>query len=258
MQEAVSSARSRFVAALKRTLPLSRQVRIAAAVVPVSMRFRFALAASRWQGRLTRAIGGNGALTEALMRDHWLRELTLHGPFPIPWRLHGREVLDRYAVPGPVLYCTTHIPLAEFPMRTLLECGYPVPIPVADPGRIVGSGEYLITGMAERVAAIPVSGHVLARMRTLLLQGKTVVCLADSQFGGEFSANPLRLLGRLHVPMIFVWAELAADGVVEVTFQQPPHPYCETEQAIEENLAVLRDVNDRILRGLGFTPRSPA
>jgi hypothetical protein len=244
-----------FVTALKRKLPLSRQAHWAAAVLPVTMHFRFALAASRWQARLTRAMGGNGALTEALMRDHWLREFTLQGPFPVPWRLHGRDVLDRYAVPGPALYCTTHIPLNEVPLRALMEGGYPVPIPVADPGRVVGNGEYLITGMTERIPAIPVNGRVLARVRTLLLQGSSVVCLADGQFGGEFSANPLRLAARLHVPVILAWAELSPDGTVEATFHEAPHPYCETEEAIEENLNVLRAVNDRILLGLGVTPQ---
>ncbi|HEY4010513.1 MAG TPA: hypothetical protein VGM11_10215 [Acidobacteriaceae bacterium] len=216
------------------------------------MRFRFALAASRWQGRLTTALGGDGALTQAMMRDHWLRELTFHGAFPVPWRLHGRDVLDRYAVPGPVLYYTSHLPMLDVPLRVVMEIGYPVPVPVADPGRLINGERYVVAGMDKRIAAVPASGQVLARMRTLLLRGTSVVCLADSEFGGELFTNPLRLTARMRIPVILVWAELAADGVVDVTFEAAPHPFCDSEQAIAENLAYLRGVNDRVLRSLGL------
>lgn len=232
-------------------LPLSRQARLASAVIPSSLRFRFALAVSRWHGRIAGKLGGNGALTEALMRDHWLRELTFHGAFPVPWRLHGRDVLDRYVVPGPVLYYTMHLPMVEVPLRVVMEIGYPVPVPVADPGRIEGD-RYVVAGMAQRIPAIPANGHVLARMRTLLLQGTSVVCLADNEFGGELFTNPLRLTARLRVAVILVWAELAPDGVIDVTFEPAPHPFCETEEAIANNLAYLRQVNDRILGSLGI------
>jgi hypothetical protein len=236
-------------------MPLSRQARIASALLPSRLHFRFALAASRWQGRLIARWGGNGALTEALMRDHWLRELTVHGPFPIPMRVHGLEVMDTYSVPGPVLYCATHLPLGEIPLRVPMEFGYPVPIPVADRGRVLKQERYLVAGMAERIPALPVSPYVLARMRTLLLRGQPVVCLADGEFGGELSANPLRLAARLRVPVIFSWAELAPDRVIDVTFRLAPHPLCETEEAIAENVAFLQEITERVLRSLGVGSR---
>jgi hypothetical protein len=253
----VRPRKSSFLAFLKRLMPLHRQAAIAAAVLPSGMLFRFALAISRWQARLVGRFGGNAALTEVVMRDHWLRDLTFHRAFPVPWRLHGRDVLDRCAVPGPVLYFTTHLPMGEIPLRVVMELGYPVPVPVADPGRIVGEERYVVAGMAERIPAIPVSGYVLARMRTLLVRGTSIVCLAESEFGGEFSLNPLRLAARLRIPVIFVWAELAADHVVDVTFQPAPYPYSQNEQEIADNLAALRVINDRILRSLGILPAAP-
>jgi hypothetical protein len=232
-------------------MPLTRQVRIASRVVPARWRFRFALAVSRLQGRMMEAFGGNRALTEAMMRDHWLRELTFHGAFPVPWRLQGRDVLDRYCVPGPVLYCTTHIPLGEVPLRVVIELGYPTPLPFADPGRIVGQDQYVVAGLPGSIPALPVSGYSLARMRTLLREGRSVVFLADSEFGGELSANPLRLAARLGIPVIFAWAELAADDAIDVTIVPAPHPFCENEAAIEENLQLLREITDRLLHQLG-------
>lgn len=242
---------------IKRQMPLSRQVRVATAVVPRRFWYRVALAVSRWQGGLINALGGSGALSEAMMRDHWLRELSFHGAFPIPWRLHGREVLDQYAVPGPVLYYNTHLPMVEIPLRVLMELGYPMPVPVADPGRIIDHERYIIAGMPERVPAVPANSHVLARLRTLLSRGTPVVCLADNEFGGELFVNPLRLAAKLRVPVLFGWAELGDDGIIDVTFRAAPHPLCETEAAIEENLQFLRELSRRVLRSLGAAVPEP-
>jgi hypothetical protein len=186
------------------------------------------------------------------MRDHWLRELTFHGGFPIPWRIQGRDVLEHYAALGPVLYCSTHLPLTEVQLRVLLDLGY-VPVPLADPGRMNGD-RYVVPGIAEPIPALAVNFHVLARMRSLLRQGTSVVCLADSEFAGPLSPKALRLAGRMGVPVIFSWAELAADHVIEVTFRPAPHPLCRNEQEIAENLEFLYGITSRILGTLGVPP----
>jgi hypothetical protein len=117
---------------------------------------------------------------------------------------------------------------------------------------VIDHRRYVVPGMADRIPALPVAGHVLARMRTLLVQGTSVVCLADNEFGGKLFTNPLRLAGRLRVPVILVWAELAKDGVVDVTFEPAPHPLCESDEAIAQNLDHLRGINDGVLRSLGI------
>jgi len=234
-------------------MPLSRQASIVAAVLPPRLHFPFALSASRWHGRLVSMSGGNGPLTELLMRDLWLQELTSHGAFPILWRLHGRDVLDRYLPQGPVLYFTIHLAMSEIPLRVVTEIQYPVPIPVADPGRLVEGERYKVLGMNVFIPALAASSHSLARMRTLLLQGNSIACLADrDHLSGSFSANPLRLAGRLGVPVIFTWGELAPDGVIDVAFEPAPHPMCESEEAIEKNLRFLRELHGRILRSVGL------
>jgi hypothetical protein len=235
-------------------LPLSRQARIAAAVLPPGMRFRFALAVSRLHGRVMGALGSNRALTEAVMRDHWLRELTLHGGFPIPWRLHGRDILDHYEGLGPVLYYTMHVPLCEIPLRVFIDAGYRAPIPMADPGRIVEQEKIVVPGLQARTPSFPITDSPLVRMRTLLQRGQSVACLADRYFAGDFYVNPMRLAARLGVPVIFSSAELGPDGVVDVTFRPLPHPLCETVDAITQNLRFLEETRDRILRSLGVWP----
>jgi len=237
---------------LKRFLPLSRQASLIAFLVPRRFWFRCALVASRWQGGLVTAMGGNGALTELLMREHWLHELTKHNAFSIPWRLHGYELLDEYLRKGPVMFYSTHLAMSDMPLRVFIEKGNRPPVPVASPGRISDKDRYRVPGFGKTIPALPPAGYVLARMRTLLRRGDSIACLAERElFAVELSSNPMRLAGRMGVPVFFALGELAPDGVVDVTFQPAPHPYCESEDAVAENLSVLRGFNDRILRSVG-------
>ena len=245
----MSSAISR----LKQMLPLSRQVRILARLIPPMLWFRCALVSSKLQGRVAEKIGGNRKLTELVMRDHWLREFTDRGRFPVPIRLTGREVLEEFLPRGPVLYCPIHVGMSDIPLRFLAEHGYPVPVPVADGGRMVGVDRYPVMGMDLAIPAVAAGPHALARVRTLLLQGTSVACLADRDYLDErFNANPMRLASRMRIPLIFPWAKLAKDGVIDCEFRAAPHPYGESEAAMEENLSALRQIRDGILASLGM------
>jgi len=194
-------------------------------------------------------MGGNGPFTTALMLDFWLRELSFGGFFPIPYRVTGAEVV---CTPGAKLYTWTHLPLTEVPLRVGLEQGGEPPAVVADPGNIVGDNQVLVVGWKERVEAIPADDQVLLRVRKKLAAGSPVVFLADQYLGGTLSDVPLRLAARLRVPLVFQWAELASDGVVEVTFRYAPRPLSEDEEALEENLVFLREWNRGALERLGW------
>ena len=247
----MSSAISR----LKQMLPLSRQARIFARLVPARYWFQCALHCSSLQGRIAEKMGGNGKLTELVMRDHWLREFTDRGRFPVPTRVAGREVLDEYLPRGPVLYCTMHVGMSDILLRFVVEQGYPVPVPIADSGRMVSKERYPVLGMNLPILALQAGPHVLARARTLLLRGTSVACMADRDYmDDQFNANPLRLAARMGVPIIFMWATLATDGVIDAEFRAAPHPYCENEAAVDDNLTALRDVRDEILASLGVVP----
>jgi hypothetical protein len=235
-------------------MPLSRQARLVCAVLPARSLFRFALRASRLQGRLAAAMGGNGKLTEALMLDLWLRELTMVKPFPIPWRLHGRDVIERFVTAGPMVFTWTHLPAVEMPLRSYLESGYPAPAVVADAGNIVNGDQLMVYGWKDRIQALPASAQGLARMRRLLQQGTSVICLSDERLGGPMTAHPLELARKLHVPVIFTWANLAEDGVIDTYFEEAVYLYCEDEHAIRENLEYMRAAKERVLRSLGMTP----
>jgi hypothetical protein len=187
------------------------------------------------------------------MLDHWLWELTVVGPFPIPLTLTGAEVI---AAPdnkiGSIL-CWIHEPLVEFPLRPYVEGGYPDLTVLADPGRIVDSDQLLVAGLQKRLLAIPANRYSLARARRTLQEGKPIVCLADTQMGGPLIPLVLQLAARVGARVLFPSAVRGSDGTIDVTYATAPRPYCENQEAIEENLAFLRAAQKRALARLGLT-----
>ncbi len=239
----------RLVKRLATHLPLNRQAALVARLLPAVLWYRAALSIARAQGRLVERMGGNRALTTELMLDHWLRELSFSGPYKIPYRSHGLEVC---LTPGPKLFSWTHLPLTEVPMRLYLEGGGAAVAVVSDQGKIVGDNEFQVFGWPERMAALPADNHLLSRVMRTLRAGKSVVFLADPYLGGPMSDVPVRLAGRLGVPLVFQWTELAADGTLEVTYREAPFLYSKTEEEVQANLAFLTEARNRTLLRLGW------
>jgi hypothetical protein len=245
----VSSTILKSLKRLASHLPLSRQAQLVRSLLPRKRWFQTAVLMAKFQGRIVARMGGNGPFTTALMLDFWLRELSFGGEFPIPYRVQGAEVVR---TPGPKLYTWTHLPLTELPLRVGLELGGEPPAVVADPGNIVGENQVLVVGWRERVEAIPADEQLLLRVRSKLAAGKPVVFLADQFLGGPLSDVPLRLAARLRVPVVFQWAELGADGVVDVRFQFAPQPLIQDDAALGCDMAFLREQNRVALERLGW------
>lgn len=230
-------------------LPLNRQAALVARVLPNSAWYRAAVAVARLQGRLVERMGGNRALTTELMLDLWLRELSFSGRYRLPYRQTGVQVC---LTPGPKLFCWTHLPLTEVPLRVYLEeGGAPVAV-VSDAGKIVGRNEFQVFGWPERMEALPADGALLTHVMRTLRRGKSVVFLADPYLGGSLSAVPVRLAARAGVPLVFQWTELGRDGILQVFYREAPFPYSRTEAEIAENMRFLTEARDRTLARLGW------
>ena len=185
------------------------------------------------------------------MLDNWMRALTFSGDYPIPWKSVQSEVLQQKMPGSGVLYCWTHVPLVEVPLRALFDLGGTLDLIVAHPGKIVDGHEFIVPGFKTRVKAISVDQRVLTKVRTALGQGKSVACLADAEMGGPLSSQVLRVAGMVGAFVIFQWAERHADGTITVTFRQAPRPLCETDEEISENMEFLRQMNRKTLSELG-------
>jgi hypothetical protein len=244
----------RWLASLLR---LRRQVRFVTWILPNRYWYRAALTMAGLQGALNGLLGGNRVLTEAVMLDHWLWELTAVGPFPIPWNVTGTEIVEGADPQIGTVYCWIHEPLAEFPLRPYLERAYPEPVVVADHGRIIGVDQLMVAGLNMRVTAIPADRYALGRAKRSLMEGVPVVCLADSRIGGPLYPLVLQLAGRVGARVVFQWARRRRDGTIEVTFANAPRSKCETSEAVQENLAFLRAAQQRALAALGLPDHNP-
>jgi hypothetical protein len=233
------------------SFPLSRQVRLASWILPKRYWYSFALSVSRLHGKLKAGAGGNGALTEALMLDNWMRDLTFSGEYPIPLRSDQIGPLRQKASGRGILYCWTHLPLMEIPLTALHNLGQPIDLVVADPGRIVDGNEFILPSLRARSKAIPADRHALTRVRTALKKGESVACLADSELLGTSSSQILRVAGMSNAFVVFTWAERQPDGTLKVTFMEAPHPLCKTDEEILKNLEFLQVMNRKALEELG-------
>ena len=244
-----------LVQALKtigRRIPLRRRARIVAVLVAKRRWYRTAILISRLHAWITGALGGNRALTEAVVLDSWLRELTFSGAYPIPWRAVTLEGLENSDPSRGVLYCWTHAPLFSMPLYAAIEMGYETPLIAADPGNILGDDEFIVPGQSKRARALPANLHVLMKIRTVLQEGGAVACLADAELGGPLSAIVLRIASQTGARVVFQWAERQPDGVIDIYFINPPRPRNDSEEDIEVNLEFLRVENRRILNLLGL------
>lgn len=247
----MASLRKAILKRLGRWITLRRQVRLVSWLVPPRYWYRAAIYASRVHGWLAaRFGGGNCLLTEAVMLDHWLLELTLRSSYPIPWRGVGVEVLRHDGAEQGVMFCWTHVPMFEIPLHALMKMGHN-PHVAADPGKIAGD-EFIVPGAARRLRAIPMDSYVLIKMRTVFRRGGSVACLADPRLGAPLTSHALRFAGKMGARVIFLWAEHGTDGAIDIHFVNPPSPLCKSEEEIAANMEFLRTENRRLLSPLGI------
>ncbi len=187
------------------------------------------------------------------MLDNWMRELTFHGPFSIPWQASDLSNLASGRPGCGTLFSSTHLPHFEMLLPVLAAAGRPIDLVVADPGKIVDGDQFLMMGRKERVKAISANQGALLKVRTALAQGKSVVCLADSEIFGTLSPQALQVAALVNASVNFWWAKRQADGTICMTVQAAPYPQCETDEQIDENLAFLRMMNKKTLAELGVS-----
>jgi hypothetical protein len=164
----------------------------------------------------------------------------------------GAEIIDRADPQIGTVYCWIHEPLAEFPLRPYLEGGYRDLMVVADRGRIIGVDQLMVAGLEKRVTAIAANRYALGRAKRSLREGVPVVCLADERLGGTLLPFVLQLAARVGARVVFQRAKRRPDGTIEVTVENAPRPYCESAEAVRENLAYLRAAQERALAALGL------
>jgi hypothetical protein len=253
-REAIRNQISRLV----RHLPFSRRVGMVATVVPRALWWHTAIVLSRLQARLPQRDGHTDLLLrEGLMRDHWLAEFSKRGAFHVPYRVIGAEHLQpsRTTTQG-TIYCGIHIPLFPVSARCWNDLGVSPDFVVSSPGNINASGKYLPTGCPDGIKAMPPGVGALLHARAVLRAGGTVGSMLDARIGDTLCPQLMRLAVRTGAQVVLFWSELSPDGVVLLTHVMAPHSPADTEEKLQENLAVLAEERTRIYRNLS-RPQSP-
>jgi len=180
------------------------------------------------------------------MLNHWIYRLaTAKGPFPIPIRIKGSEVIHSlYRNPTGGVLCSAHVPLLDLCLHSLIELGCP-------PAAVIGDSELESSFPVWGRLALPGirSGQaVLLKVRTVLRNGGYVAALVDLNWTKTYSPNLFRVVQLAGAQAVFVIPELRPNGDIDIEFFLPPDPWCQTEQSIGENLEMLQSRVDRLLR----------
>lgn len=238
---------------LAKEFSLEKRARFVAAVLPRRHWFRAAVLLSRWHAHLS-AIFRNRrpGIAEAYLRENWLNQLTRVGPFPVPIRANGAELLQpAESERAGVVLCGTHVPFIMVVIRSAILSGHRPDLVVTDQDNIrLENSHFQPTGMDHGVPAVPPGAAGLLRIRSVLRKKGLVACTLDRDSGGDIHPDLLILAGRLGARAVTFRAELASDGIVDIAFQNTIHPYCESREAIKENLSAILAAESELLRRL--------
>ena len=184
---------------------------------------------------------------QAKWMDHLMAHFTRKKrPFPVRYKIEGAGLLKRWVQEqcGIVLY-SAHIPLMQLAVRAVMESGVRVNAAVAE---VPNPDEKLaVWGLAERLPIFHTGPAVLLKARTILDNHGILTLMVDYRFG-DYSINIFKLARLTGSRVVSYLAELQNDGIVHVWITEPPHPFCENDEAIQANLEALEKERRRILR----------
>ncbi len=197
---------------------------------------------SRFIIKLTTINKNSLGLVRANNINRLLALLTRSGKsFPIPYRITGETQIEHSS--GLIL-CTVHLPLVKVAIMAFMKSHHVDAVIVGSPTIDNKMG---VWGVTERIPVLLSDSSVLLKTKSILAKNGTVVLMVDKDLMGEFSPNIMRLCGKLGAKVMFFFAELKPDGTIDTPFIQAPHPYCESETAIFDNLELMRQTTQEIL-----------
>ena len=184
------------------------------------------------------------AFTRASILNTLLSFLTrANKPFPIPYTISGLELLENND--AGIVFCTTHLPLVKVAISATLTSGFKIDKAiVATPN----TQELMpVWGITQKIPTIKSDKLSLLRAKNILSQKGCVLLMLDGYYGGKYSPNIMRLAGKLGSKAIFFLPELKPNGNIDIQIMQLPHPYCENEIAVTNNIQFVSDKVDQLL-----------
>lgn len=162
--------------------------------------------------------------------------------FHIPYNLNGLEYLT--ADCG-IILCSVHVPLVKVTLRGLIDNH--IELTAAVVGVPPAINQMSVWGITKKVPIIAKNSFSLLKAKTVLQNKGNLVLMIDDGKTGEYSPNIMKLCGKIDAKIVFFFAELNAQNVVESYLIEAPFPRCRTAEDINQNLIFLRSKHDEIL-----------
>jgi hypothetical protein len=109
------------------------------------------------------------------------------------------------------------------------------------------SNKMSVWGITKKVPIIVKNTFSLLKSKTVIENKGTLVLMIDQTETGEYSPNIMKLCGKMDAKVVFFFAELNSQNVIECNCIEAPFPRCRTAEEINENLIFLRKKHDDIL-----------
>lgn len=162
--------------------------------------------------------------------------------FHIPYNINGLKYLN--ADCG-IILCSVHVPLVKVTLRGLIDNH--IELTAAVVGVPPAINQMSVWGITKKVPIIAKNSFSLLKAKTVLQNKGNLVLMIDDGQTGEYSPNIMKLCGKIDAKIVFFFAELNAQNVVECYCIEAPFPHCRTAAEIDENLIFLRRKHDEIL-----------
>lgn len=162
--------------------------------------------------------------------------------FHIPYTISG---LDHLNADCGIILCTVHIPLVKVALRGLIENEIQIASAIVGKAPILNAMS--VWGITNKIPIITRNPFSLLKAKKVLEQKGKVVLMIDNSKTHVYSPNIMKLCGKIDAKVVFFFAELNAQNVIETYFIEAPFSRCRNEEEIKENLLFLRKKHDKIL-----------
>ncbi len=163
--------------------------------------------------------------------------------FHIPSTLTGEQYLGGYE--NGIIICTVHLPLIKVGVANLMNNGFVIDAAIA--GKPTDDGFMSVWGSLVRIPVIVADVNSLIRVKSLLQNNKSIGLMVDSFFQKPISPNIFRLASKIGAKVVFLYAYLREDGLIETTIELPPYPFSRNEVEVEANINAIKNGLNSVL-----------
>ena len=173
--------------------------------------------------------------------------LTLFTKLGVPFPIRTNKIIWEKPLNNNegLILVSVHLPFSHLIVGNLLEEGFCVDAVIAF--RESEDGLMSFIGTTKRIPIILSNGQVLIKAKTILNKKGCVAMMADTDTNADVSQNIFHFASRLSLKILFVFAYLRKDGIIETSLLNPPYPNSSNKFEVDENVRALKKMREGIL-----------